>query len=175
MSLEILTDDLTGPEIAAFLEEHVSEMRSISPPESKHALDLTGLRKPEVTFWTATLDGRLVGCCALLELDEAHAEVKSMRVASDQRRCGIGQALVSHVIQVARARNYRRLSLETGAMPFFAPARRLYERCGFAPCGPFGAYKPDPNSVFLTMELVQEVAGSKCQEALDVQAPTHGS
>ncbi len=151
MPMVICIDDLTGPEIAAFLEEHIQDMRSVSPPESKHALDLDGLRKPEITFWTAREDGRLVGCCALKQLDPAHGEVKSMRVARDLRAKGIGAALVAHVIAEARARGYRRLSLETGSMPFFAPARRLYQRCGFEVCGPFDSYRPDPNSVFMTM------------------------
>ncbi len=153
MTLQILVDDLAGPEIAEFLAEHIRDMRSVSPPESKHALDLDGLRMPDVTFWTAWNDARLVGCCALKELERTHGEVKSMRVAQDQRRSGIGGALVAHVIREARARGYRRLSLETGSMPFFEPARRLYERLGFERCAAFGPYRPDPNSVFMTMNL----------------------
>ena len=149
----IRVDDLTGPEISAFLAAHIEDMRSVSPPESKHALDLAGLRRPEITFWTAWMDGRLVGCCALKELNPTHGEVKSMRVAEDRRGTGIGAALVLHVIETARRRGYGRLSLETGAMPFFAPAQRLYQRHGFVACGPFAAYAPDPNSVFLTLAL----------------------
>jgi len=153
MSIVIRVDDLTGPEIAAFLEEHIRDMRAVSPPESKHALDLEGVRKPEITFWTAWSSNRLIGCCALKKLDTNHGEVKSMRVASDQRAKGIGSLLVAHVIGEARARGYGRLSLETGAMPFFEPARRLYWRHGFEQCGPFAPYKPDPNSVFMTLKL----------------------
>src|SRR2546422_1389697 len=119
--LTIRVDDLAGPEIAAFLEEHISDMRSVSRPENRHALDLDGLRKPGITFWTAWRDGRLAGCCALKQLDAAHGEVKSMRVARDLRGQGIGSALVRHVIAEATARGYARLSLETGAMPFFVP------------------------------------------------------
>ena len=149
----IRVDDLRGPEIAAFLEEHLEDMRAVTPPESKHALDLDGLRKPEITFWTSWSDGRLVGCCALKQLDVTHGEVKSMRVARDQRGKGIGAALVAHVVGEARRRRYERLSLETGAMAFFEPARRLYRRHGFAECGPFASYKPDPNSVFMTLKI----------------------
>lgn len=152
----IRVDDLTGPEIAAFLEEHLSDMRAVSPPESKHALDLDGLRKPEITFWTAWNEGRLVGCCALKQLDRSHGEVKSMRVARNFRAKGMGSALVAHVISEARARGLTRLSLETGAMPFFEPARRLYKRHGFEFCGPFGSYKTDPNSVFMTRVFDKE-------------------
>lgn len=153
MPITLRVDDLNGPEIAAFLEEHLAEMRSVSPPESKHALDLDGLRKPEITFWTAWDHDRLVGCCALKSLDAGHAELKSMRVARDRRTSGIGSHLVNHAIAEAKARGYARLSLETGAMPFFEPARRLYARHGFLPCDPFGDYCPDRNSVFLTKAL----------------------
>jgi putative acetyltransferase len=151
--MTIRVDDLSSREIADFLEEHMNDMRSVSPPDSVHALDLAGLRKPEITFWTAWSDGRLVGCCALKELDAALAEIKSMRVSGSQRGNGIGSALVNHLIGVARVRNYSRLYLETGSMAFFEPAHRLYRRHGFEPCGPFGAYKADPNSVFMTLSL----------------------
>ena len=149
-------DDLTGPEIAAFLEEHLGDMRAVSPPESKHALDLDGLRQPGITFWTAWSDGRLVGCCALKQLDATHGEIKSMRVSKDERGKGVGSALVAHVIAEAGARRYARVSLETGAMPFFEPARRLYRRHGFEQCGPFPPYRSDPNSVFMTREIARE-------------------
>ena len=149
----IRLDDLTGKEISGFLEEHLSDMRSVSPPESKHALNLDALRSPEITVWTAWDNGQLIGCCALKELDRTHGEMKSMRVATAARGKGIGNALVDHVLAEARARTYRRVSLETGSMAFFEPARRLYRRCGFEVCGPFGSYAPDPNSVFMTLAL----------------------
>jgi putative acetyltransferase len=155
----IRIDDLTGQDIADLLEDHLNDMRLVSPPESRHALDLEGLRKPEITFWTAWSEGRLVGCCALKQLDEAHGEVKSMRVVGAVRGRGIGGALVAHIIAEAKARNYSRLSLETGAMAFFEPARRLYIRSGFEPCGPFASYKPDPNSVFMMLTLEPKPAG----------------
>jgi putative acetyltransferase len=151
--MTIRLDDLTGPEIAAFLEDHLRDMRAASPPESKHALDLDALRQPGISFWTAWDDNHLIGCCALKQLDPAHAEVKSMRVSAVVRRQGIGAALVQHLIAEARTRGYRRLSLETGAMAFFEPARKLYRSFGFIPCGPFGNYREDPNSVFMTLTL----------------------
>lgn len=153
--MTIRLDDLTGAEIAAFLEDHLRDMRAVSPPESKHALDLAALRKPDIAFWTAWEDTRLIGCCALKQLDATHAEIKSMRVSATQRRKGIGAALVQHLLAEARARGYRRLSLETGAMPFFEPARTLYRTFGFTPCGPFANYREDPNSVFMTRTLDQ--------------------
>lgn len=149
----IRIDDLRGARIAEFLEEHVSEMRAVSPPESKHALDLEGLRRAEVTFWSAWRDEQLLGCCALKQLDSKHGEVKSMRVLKKRRGEGVGSALILHLISVARLRGYTHLWLETGAMPFFEPARRLYRRHGFEPCGPFGSYELDPNSVFMSRAM----------------------
>lgn len=152
-SVHIALDDLSGAEIAAFLEEHIRDMRSISPPESKHALDLAGLRQPGITFWTLRLEGRIGGCCALKRLDDHHGELKSMRTAREFRRRGIASRLLDHVIREAANRGFRRLSLETGSMPFFEPARALYRRFGFEPCGPFSTYKADPNSAFFTRAL----------------------
>jgi putative acetyltransferase len=151
--MDIRLDDLSGPEVQALLEEHLRNMRSISPPESVHALDLTALRQPGVTFWSVWSGPVLVGCGALKELGPLHGEVKSMRTASGHRRQGVAQAMLRHILGVAAARGYRRLSLETGAQPAFEPARRLYERFGFQYCPPFEGYTEDPNSVFMTKEL----------------------
>jgi putative acetyltransferase len=151
--MKIKVDDLNGTEIAELLEQHISDMRAISPPESKHALDLNGLRQPEITFWTIWNETSLAGCAALKELDSSHAEIKSMRTATEYRNKGVATMLLSHIIDEAKRRNYRRLSLETGAMPFFAPARQLYLKFGFVYCGPFAEYKEDPNSMFMTREL----------------------
>ena len=151
--VKIVVDDLSGPEIAEFLNEHVEEMRSITPLESKHALDLDGLRQPEVTFWSV-LDGEtLVGCGAIKRLDDEHAELKSMRTATTRKRSGIASRLLEHIIAEARRRGYQRLSLETGSADFFKPARALYEKFGFQYCAPFADYRPDPHSVFMTMRL----------------------
>jgi len=151
--MQIRLDDLTGAEIRALLAEHLDNMHQLSPPESVHALDLTGLQKPEITFWTVWSDGELLGCGALKELGPDHGEVKSMRTAAAHRRKGVARAMLEHIIGEARRRSYRRLSLETGAIPAFEPARRLYESYGFAYCSPFADYRDDPNSVFLTRTL----------------------
>lgn len=153
MTLTIKRDDLTGPEIHALLEEHLRHMHSMSPPESVHALDLSGLRRPDVTFWTAWEAGNLAGCGALKALDATHGEIKSMRAAQGYRRAGVGKAMLEHILAEARARGYRRLSLETGAQDGFIPARTLYGRYGFAECAPFADYREDPNSVFMTRTL----------------------
>jgi len=151
--MEILIDDLSGPEIVEFLDEHLEDMQSVSPPESKHALDLEGLRKPEVTFWTIWGGGRVVGCGAILELDGEHAEIKSMRTSSSSRGKGVASTLLQHILNEARLRGYRRVSLETGSMPFFEPARNLYAKFGFEYCEPFAKYKEDPNSLFMAKDL----------------------
>ena len=151
--MKIIIDDLRGREIARFLTEHIEEMKSVSPPESKHALDLEGLRKPEITFWTVWEGHLLVGCGAIKELNLNHAEIKSMRTAVSERGLGIASILLQHILNEAKLRGYRRISLETGSMPFFAPARRLYTKHGFQLCKPFASYKYDSNSVFMTQEL----------------------
>lgn len=153
VDFQIKVDDLSDPRIAAFLDEHINDMRSISPPESKHALDLERLKKPEITFWTVWAEDHLVGCGALKRLSPEHAELKSMRTASSLRRSGVGSLLLGFIIKEARKCGYRRLSLETGSMPFFEPARRLYAKHGFQPCPPFNGYTEDPNSVFMTLDL----------------------
>lgn len=149
----IRIDDLTGPGIRDLLEEHLRSMRELSPPESVHALDLDSLRQPGITFWTVWSDGELLGCGALKQLEPAHGEVKSMRTAATRRRRGVGRAMLQHILAEARTRGYTRLSLETGSMEAFAPARNLYETFGFTYCAPFADYGVDPNSVFMTRTL----------------------
>jgi putative acetyltransferase len=151
--VEIKLDDLTGPEVAQLLDEHLQNMAKHSPPESRHALNLEELRKPEITFWSVWENGHLVGCGALKELDNTHGEIKSMRTSSSHLRKGVAKKVLQHIIEEAKNRNYRRLSLETGSMAAFEPARRLYASFGFQYCKPFSDYMEDPNSVFMTMEL----------------------
>lgn len=151
--MEIIIDDLNGPEIQALLQEHLDSMKLYSPPESIHALDLEALRQPDITFWTAWEKGELAGCGALKELDAQHGEIKSMRTSARHRRQGVAKALLTHMIAEARRRGYRRLSLETGSNAAFAPARSLYEAMGFTYCAPFADYRLDPYSVYMTREL----------------------
>jgi putative acetyltransferase len=153
MLLNIKLDDLRGPEIAALLTEHLQCMAAVSPPESRHALNLDGLRKPGITFWTAWDGPALAGCGALKELDATHAEIKSMRTARACLRQGVASRILQHLLTEATRRGYRRLSLETGSMPYFQPAHQLYTKFGFQPCSPFADYKEDPNSIFMTREL----------------------
>ncbi|MEL4282753.1 MULTISPECIES: GNAT family N-acetyltransferase [Shewanella] len=151
--MKIILDDLKGPEIAALLTEHLEDMRATSPPESVHALDLDGLRQPNIRFWTLW-DGRnLAGCGALKWLDAEHAEIKSMRTATTYKQQGIASKVLQHLINDAKAAGVQRLSLETGSMAFFQPARNLYAKFGFELCGPFADYVLDPNSLFMTKKL----------------------
>jgi putative acetyltransferase len=151
--MRIEPDDLTRPAVLALLNEHLSNMHELSPPESVHALDLAKLRSPEITFWTVWDGGELLGCGALKELSREHGEVKSMRTPAARRRTGAGRAVLAHIIGVARQRGYQGLSLETGSQPAFQPAQKLYESFGFARCGPFADYREDPNSVFMSLRL----------------------
>jgi putative acetyltransferase len=151
--MDIRIDDLRGFEIIELLEEHLNDMAQVSPPESRHALDLDGLRKPDITFWSIWNDSELAGCGALKELDEHHAEIKSMRTAYAYLRNGVASQMLRHLIDEARCRGYRRLSLETGSMAYFEPARTLYSRFGFTYCGPFASYVEDPNSLFMTLAI----------------------
>lgn len=152
--MQIVVDDLSGPQIARFLDEHVQEMRSITPsPDSKHALDLDDLRQPEITFWSVMDGATLVGCGAIKRLDASHAELKSMRTAPARRRDAIASMLLEHIITEAQRMGFTRLSLETGSYKFFLPARKLYEKFGFEYCEPFADYQADPNSVFMTRHL----------------------
>jgi putative acetyltransferase len=151
--MEIRIDDLTGSEITKLITEHLQGMELHSPPESIHALNLEGLKKPEITFWSAWEQGQLVGCGALKELDHLHGEIKSMRTSSSHLRKGVAKQILQHIIDVAKSRGYQRLSLETGTMEAFEPAKKLYAGFGFNYCKPFSDYIEDPNSVFMTKEL----------------------
>jgi putative acetyltransferase len=151
--MEIKIDDLTGTEVVHLIGEHLHSMTLNSPPESIHALNLDQLRRPEITFWSAWEGKELLGFGALKELDEQHGEIKSMRTSSAHLRKGVASRILIHLIEEAKQRGYNRLSLETGSMDAFEPARRLYASFGFHYCEPFSDYLEDPNSVFMTMEL----------------------
>ncbi len=152
LRMQIREDDLRGPEIQNLIREHLQSMFEHSPPESVHALDLDALRSPDITFWSAWQDSELLGCGALKELDTAHGEIKSMRTARAHLRKGVASGILQHIINEAERRSYSRLSLETGSMVTFEPARSLYARFGFDYCGPFADYTKYPNSVFMTRE-----------------------
>lgn len=151
--MDIRIDDLTGAEVRALLEEHLEEMRAITPAGFVHALGVDALRGPAVTFWSAWEGGELAGCAALMELGPHAAEVKSMRTAARWRRRGVASLLLRHLIDEARARGYESLYLETGATEAFAGARALYARHGFETCEAFGSYAADGHSYFMRYRL----------------------
>ncbi len=152
----IIDGDLDDPRVIDLLRTHVTTARAQTAPGSAHALDVSGLKAPEISFWTAWDGERLVGCGALKRLSTAHGEVKSMHTEAAARRSGVGGAMLRHIIEAARADGLQRLSLETGSWDYFKPAREVYARSGFIECGPFAPYVADPNSVFMTLELRKE-------------------
>lgn len=151
--MQIEVDDLSRGAVRGLLAEHLADMRAASPPQSVHALDLTGLTDPAVTVWTLWDDGSVLGCAALKELSPVEGEIKSMRTSAQARGRGIATRLLMHLLEDARRRSYRRLFAETGSQEFFAPARRLYVRNGFSACPPFGAYTSDVNSTYFSLTL----------------------
>lgn len=151
--MNILIEDPRTADITSLLDEHMADMISISPPGSVHALDLSGLTHPSVTFWAARSDGQLMGCGALKDLGDGHGEIKSMRTATAHRRRRVAANLLTHIIEHARNRGFERLSLETGSYPVFEPARLMYAQVGFVVCDPFADYQPDPHSTFMTLAL----------------------
>jgi putative acetyltransferase len=151
--MNVVKADFDDPRIVALLQLHVSTAAAQTAPGSAHALKIDDLRSPDIEFWAAWDGEDLLGFAALKELSLEYGEIKSMHVAQSQRRKGAGRALLDHLIQRAYSKNMRRLSLETGSWDYFGPAQALYRSCGFVKCKPFGAYNPDRNSVFMTLEL----------------------
>ena len=153
--LTIREDDLSGEDVQALLALHLEEMREGSPPGHSFALDLAGLRAPAVTVWTGWIDGSLAAIGALKALGDGSAEVKSMRTHGAHLRKGVGAALLDHIIAEARARGYRRLSIETGTSALFEPAFALYRSRGFAEGEAFGEYAPSAFNRFFHLELAR--------------------
>ena len=148
--MEIRVDHLESPEVIALIRDHLAAMAPTAPPESRHALDLDGLKRDDVTFWALWDGPKLAGVGALKQLSPQHAEIKSMKTATPYLRTGVASRMLSHILAEAEKGGYERLSLETGSMEYFEPARHFYASCGFTPCPPFGDYVDDPNSVFMT-------------------------
>ena len=156
MTLDIHLADFDDPALSTFLEEHLADMAPHSPLESQHALDLSALRQPTVQLWVAWKEQRIAGTCALAVLTPGHEELKSMRTNPDFRGQGVASQLLRHAMANARERKVARISLETGSMQFFAPARALYKKHGFDQCQPFGSYIEDPHSHYMTRSLKPE-------------------
>jgi putative acetyltransferase len=153
MPEEIAIDDPRAPDVRQLLATHLAFAHAPTPPEDRHALDVDGLLDASVTFFSFRQDGVLLAVGAIKRLDESHAEVKSMHTVAAARGQGIGRRMLEHLIAVAREAGCKRVSLETGSMVEFAPARALYASAGFVECEPFGDYRASPNSTYMTMAL----------------------
>lgn len=149
----IAVDDPRKPDVRALLTRHHAFSLAQTPPEHSFALDVADLLDPAITFFSFREESRLLGVGAIKQLDPQHAEIKSMHTAEAARGRGVGRAMLTHLLDVARACGFRRVSLETGTMAAFAPARALYASAGFMPCGPFGDYQPSEDNCFMTLEL----------------------
>jgi putative acetyltransferase len=145
--------DPRSADVRRLLERHLAFAHAQVPPEDRHALDVDGLADPSVTFYGLRVDDRLLAVGALKRLDDEHAELKSMHTAEVARRQGLGRLMLDHLVGVARDRGFRRVSIETGSVDAFAPARALYASAGFTICGPFGKYRASPNTTFMSLEL----------------------
>ena len=153
MSIELRVDDLQSAEVQSLIAEHLAGMHSHSPPGHVNALAIQNLQQPDLTFWSAWLDGQLCGCGALKALDAHTGEIKSMRTRSAFVRRGVGQAVLDEILRTARGRGYTRLLLETGTGPAFEPAHALYLRNGFDWCGPFADYTATQFNVFMSKSV----------------------
>src|SRR5215469_7863756 len=149
----ISADSPLAPDVRELLNRHLAFTTATSPPEHMHAMNANALLDPAISFFSYRRDGVLLGVGALKRLDDAHAEVKSMHTAQAARGTGIGRAMLEHLLAVARQHGFRRVSLETGTMAEFAPARALYASAGFAPCEPFADYRPSPDNTFMTLAI----------------------
>jgi putative acetyltransferase len=153
LAWEIHEGKLDRGDVIDLLDQHFAEMRAGSPPEACHVLPIDGLKCPEIRFFTLRENGKLLGCGALKRLEAGHGEIKSMRTANSALGRGVGTALLDRIVSTAKSDGMLRLSLETGSTSQFAAANRLYEREGFAPCGPFGGYPDTPFTRFFTKEI----------------------
>jgi putative acetyltransferase len=151
--MQITRGDLSDDRILRLLRHHFDTCHAVTPPGSAHVFDVSRLAAPEIDFWAAWDGDTLLGVGAMKPLDATHGEVKSMHTTEAARRRGVGSTLLKHIIATSRARGLTRLSLETGSFGYFEPARALYMAHGFEECPPFGDYRPDPNSVFLTLAI----------------------
>lgn len=151
--MRIAQGDLSDPRVSSLLHIHLTNARAQTAPGSAHALDISGLQSPDISFWTIWNGEALLGFGALKRLSNDHGEVKSMHIAQAMRRTGAGSAMLRHIIATARASGMSRLSLETGSWEYFSPARAFYRSHGFTECLPFADYVLDPNSIFMSLDL----------------------
>jgi putative acetyltransferase len=165
--LTIAEDDLSGADVQALVAFHLGGMHAESPACKVHALPLDKLRQGGVTFYTARVNGALAAMGAIKRLGETHGELKSMRAAPEWRGKGVGEAMLRHLLAVARARGYARVSLETGRTEAFAPAVALYRKYGFTDCAAFADYVVDSFSQCLSLALAPQAPSGAAGMAAD--------
>ena len=151
--MKSIEGNFDNSEVNNLLKKHFIELRSVSPAGSTHVLDIDGLKDPSIKFWSLWEDNKLIGCGALKFLEKNHGEFKSIRVADEFKKKGIGERIINHLIEEAKKLKISKLSIETGAGDFFLPARNLFSKFGFKSCPPFAHYKDDPNSCYYTLDL----------------------
>ena len=151
--MKSIENNFDDPQVNKLLINHFVELRSVSPEGSTHVLDIPGLKIPSIKFWSLWENEKLVGCGALKFLDEGHGEFKSIRIADSFRGKGFGIKMINHLITEAKKLKITKISIETGSGTFFAPARKLFQKCGFKTCNPFAHYKIDPNSCYFSLNI----------------------
>jgi putative acetyltransferase len=151
--IDIRPDDLSDGKVISLLELHRLEMFKHSPPQSVHALDVAAMHHPDLSFYSALLNGQFAACGALKHHDAHLAEIKSMKTKDEYLRLGVASGMLDFMINKAVERGYSTLCLETGSMNAFIPARQLYARAGFTLCEPFAGYVSGPHSVYMALEL----------------------
>ena len=151
--MKSIEGNFDNPDVNALLKKHFVELRSVSPAGSTHVLDIEGLKDNTIKFWSLWENNEIIGCGALKFLEKGHGEFKSIRVADNFRKKGIGEKIINHLILEAKKLNIVKLSVETGAGNFFQPARKLFNKFGFKECPPFAHYKEDPNSCYYTLKI----------------------
>ena len=151
--MKSIEGNFDNPEVNELLNKHFVELRSVSPADSTHVLDIAGLKDQSIKFWSLWENNEIIGCGALKFLEKNHGEFKSIRVTDKFRKTGIGEKIIDHLIEEAKKLEISKLSIETGAGEFFLPARKLFSKFGFKACPPFAHYKEDPNSYYYTLNL----------------------
>ena len=151
--MKVVENNFDNAEVNHLLTKHFIELRSVSPDDSCHVLDIKGLKDSSIKFWSFWDNNQLIGCAALKFLDDEHGEIKSIRVEDNSRGKGFGKKIISHLIEVAKNEGIKKLSIETGAGDFFKSARKLFKKFGFKTCRPFADYKEDPNSCYFDLEI----------------------
>ena len=151
--MKVIENNFDNAEVNHLLTKHFIELRSVSPDDSCHVLDIKGLKDSSIKFWSFWDNNQLIGCAALKFLDDEHGEFKSIRVEDNSRGKGFGKKIISHLIEVAKNEGIKKLSIETGAGDFFKSARKLFKKFGFKNCRPFADYKEDPNSCYFDLEI----------------------